>query len=97
MVDSFKVVRYKNAKVVKPGKPLPVLDELWVQRGKIIDPQKYFYDIAKRADEEVDCKGLILAPGYIDIQCNGELSWFNYKGVFLQRVRGARLEALSKR
>jgi len=71
MVDSTKVVRYKNARIVKPGEPHPILDELWVQGGKIIDPQKYFYDVSKRADEEVDCKGMILAPGYIDIQCNG--------------------------
>lgn len=71
MVDSARVVRYKNARVVKSGKPLSIIDELWVQEGKIIDPQKYFYDVSKRADEEVDCKGMILAPGYIDIQCNG--------------------------
>lgn len=71
MVDSSKVVRYKNAKVVKPGEPQPILDELWVQGKTIIDPQKYFYDVSRRADEEVDCKGMILAPGYIDIQCNG--------------------------
>ena len=71
MVDSSRVVRYKNALVVKPGEPVPFLDELWVQGGKIIDPQKYFYDVSKRADEEVDCNGMILAPGYIDIQCNG--------------------------
>ena len=66
-----RVVRYKNAQVVKPGQPQPILDELWVQGGTIIDPQKYFYDVSKRADEEVDCKGMILASGYIDIQCNG--------------------------
>ena len=71
MVDLVKVVRYKNARIVKPKEPLPINDELWVQGGKIIDPQKYFYDVAKQADEEVDCKGLIVAPGYIDIQCNG--------------------------
>ena len=71
MVDSVKVVRYKNARIVKRGESQPEIDELWVQGGKIIDPQKYFYDVAKQADEEVDCKGLIVAPGYIDIQCNG--------------------------
>ena len=72
-----RVVRYKNARVVKPGKPRPIIDELWVQGGRIIDPQKYFFDVAKRSDEEVDCKGLILAPGYIDIQCNGKLTICN--------------------
>ena len=75
-MSDHRVVRYKNARVVKPGEPRPIIDELWVQGGKITDPQKYFFDVAKRADEEVDCKGLILAPGYIDIQCNGTICNF---------------------
>ena len=77
IMGDCRVVRYKNARVVKPGKPWPIIDELWVQGGRIIDPQKYFFDVAKRSDEEVDCKGLILAPGYIDIQCNGKLAICN--------------------
>lgn len=42
---------------IKPG-------ELWVQDGKIIAPQLY-------ADTEIDLKGKILAPGFIDLQING--------------------------
>jgi len=53
-----------------------VVDDLWVQSGRIIDPISRFWDAHNRdealaADVVVDCKGLILAPGYIDLQLNG--------------------------
>ncbi len=38
--------------------------ELWVQGGKIVPPQS-------TADREIDARGKILAPGYIDLQING--------------------------
>ena len=64
------VVRFKNARIVRDGKLEH--DELWVQDGKIVDPQKYFFDVKRRADEEIDCKNAIIAPGLIDIQFNGK-------------------------
>jgi N-acetylglucosamine-6-phosphate deacetylase len=39
-------------------------DELWTANGKIIPQQE-------KADHEMDVKGLIIAPGYIDLQING--------------------------
>jgi len=68
-----KVVRFKNACIVKDGEVNK--DELWIQNGKIINPQEYFFDIKKRADQEIDCKGFIIAPGLIDIQFNGKDSY----------------------
>lgn len=47
--------------------------DVWVRGGTIIDPMKLFYEERKAADLIVDCKGLILAPGFIDIQINGVL------------------------
>ncbi|MCE5294450.1 MAG: N-acetylglucosamine-6-phosphate deacetylase [Chlamydiales bacterium] len=38
--------------------------ELWVQDGKIVAPQPY-------ADEQINLKGKIIAPGFIDLQING--------------------------
>ncbi len=38
--------------------------ELWTSQGKIIAPQQ-------RADAVIDVEGLIIAPGYIDLQING--------------------------
>ena len=65
-----KVVRLKNVRIVRGGELSK--DELWIQDGRIINPQKYFFDVKKRADEEIDCQGFIIAPGLIDIQFNGK-------------------------
>lgn len=53
---------FKGGRVLRQGK----IDsaEVWVSEGKIVPPQK-------SADEVVDVSGLILAPGYIDLQING--------------------------
>ena len=45
--------------------------DLWVQGGVIVEPQRLFYGSFQRADVVIDCEGLILAPGYIDVQLNG--------------------------
>ena len=46
--------------------------DVWVREGKVIDPQRLFYVEKLAADRVVDCHGLIVAPGFIDIQINGE-------------------------
>nr|XP_034986666.1 N-acetylglucosamine-6-phosphate deacetylase isoform X1 [Zootoca vivipara] len=46
-------------------------EDLWVREGKILNPEKLFFDEKKPADVQVDCKGSILAPGFIDVQING--------------------------
>ncbi|WP_068469272.1 N-acetylglucosamine-6-phosphate deacetylase [Candidatus Protochlamydia phocaeensis] len=57
-----RISRYYNAQVLKSHEIK--LGEIWVANGKIIAPQA-------KADEEIDAQGLILAPGYIDLQVNG--------------------------
>ena len=49
-----------------------VRDDVWVRNGKILDPQKLFYVERRTADLEIDCEGMIVSPGFIDIQINGE-------------------------
>lgn len=44
---------------------------LWFQHGKIIHPQNLFFDQHRDADEIIDAKGLLVAPGFIDTQING--------------------------
>uniref|UniRef100_A0A0R3Q067 N-acetylglucosamine-6-phosphate deacetylase n=1 Tax=Angiostrongylus costaricensis TaxID=334426 RepID=A0A0R3Q067_ANGCS len=44
---------------------------LKVRNGKIVDALSVFFDERRRADIQVDCDGLILSPGFIDIQING--------------------------
>ena len=58
------------------GPPCPGLfrEDLWVREGRILDPEKLFFDEKGFADERVDCEGSIVAPGFIDVQINGKLS-----------------------
>ncbi|KAI8374205.1 uncharacterized protein BYT42DRAFT_499401 [Radiomyces spectabilis] len=44
---------------------------LWFQNGKIVHPQNLFFDHLREADEIIDAKGLLIAPGFIDTQING--------------------------
>ncbi|XP_077415776.1 N-acetylglucosamine-6-phosphate deacetylase [Vanacampus margaritifer] len=46
-------------------------DDLWVREGKILDPEKLFFDEQAYADKQLDCGGAIVAPGFIDVQING--------------------------
>ncbi|KAM8962111.1 N-acetylglucosamine-6-phosphate deacetylase [Pelodytes ibericus] len=45
--------------------------DLWVRQGKILNPEKLFFDEKASADTQVDCLGRIIAPGFIDTQING--------------------------
>ncbi|KAK5609152.1 putative N-acetylglucosamine-6-phosphate deacetylase [Crenichthys baileyi] len=46
-------------------------EDLWVREGKILDPEKLFFDEQGYADQQVDCEASIIAPGFIDVQING--------------------------
>jgi len=46
-------------------------EHLWVENGRVINPEPVFFDSKRPADAIIDCKGAILAPGFIDIQING--------------------------
>lgn len=48
-----------------------IKEDLWVRDGKILNPEKIFFDERKNADVKISCKGAIIAPGFIDIQING--------------------------
>lgn len=42
-----------------------------MREGRILDPEKLFFDEHGYADKHVDCEGSIIAPGFIDVQING--------------------------
>jgi len=67
------VIKICNARVLRGGKL--VHDDLWLQGGRILDPQCRFWDAANSrqfaADLILDAKQLIIAPGFIDLQING--------------------------
>lgn len=60
--ENPSIVRFYNAHILKDH--ALQRGELWCAEGKIVAPQEY-------ADIEIDLKGHLVAPGYIDIQING--------------------------
>eukprot|EP01116_Phalansterium_solitarium_P011666 TRINITY_DN2741_c0_g1_i4.p1 TRINITY_DN2741_c0_g1~~TRINITY_DN2741_c0_g1_i4.p1 ORF type:complete len:399 (+),score=-12.59 TRINITY_DN2741_c0_g1_i4:70-1266(+) len=62
------ITKFVNVSILRNRKV--IREELWVQDGKIIDPEKMFWQ-RKEADITVDGHGLLIAPGYIDLQING--------------------------
>jgi len=61
--------RFTNCRLVRNGQL--VRDDLWVRKGAILDPEKIYFDEKVVADEVIDCKNSIIAPGFIDMQING--------------------------
>ena len=56
------LVQLFNARLATPAGLVP--GEIWMQHGKLVDPQSRFWGRATRAaDRRVDCEGCIIAPG----------------------------------
>ena len=76
------VTRFKGGDLILEDGRL-VREDLWVRNGRILDPLHLFYEEKKKADVVVDCSGLLISPGFIDIQINGKntyicIRWYNY-------------------
>jgi len=65
------VVKFHGGLVCSDSGTLSVGD-VWVERGKLIDPLRLFYVDKRSPDVVVDCRGLVVAPGFIDVQINGK-------------------------
>lgn len=63
------VTKYFNCSIIKDGNI--ITQDLWVENGKIADPEMIFYDKKKVPDVEIDCLGSLITPGFIDLQING--------------------------
>lgn len=63
------IIRFKNVFLLRNHKIIE--EDLWIHRGKFIDPQTLFFSLKREADIEIDGKGLLIVPGFIDIQING--------------------------
>ncbi|KAL4230192.1 putative N-acetylglucosamine-6-phosphate deacetylase [Mactra antiquata] len=63
------IYQYKNCTILWNHEL--ILEDLWVRDGKILNPEKLFFEEQAYADVQIDCKGCIIAPGYIDVQING--------------------------
>jgi N-acetylglucosamine-6-phosphate deacetylase len=62
LICKDKTTRYFNGLVVKNGELHQ--QDLYVSKGKIVEPTSFVY-------QNIDLKGAIVAPGYIDLQING--------------------------
>ncbi|CAG8574920.1 5577_t:CDS:2 [Scutellospora calospora] len=65
-----RLVKIINARLIRDHQIISD-DVLYLYNGKIIDPQTYFFTFGDSPDIVVDAKGLLVAPGYIDVQING--------------------------
>uniref|UniRef100_A0A915D205 N-acetylglucosamine-6-phosphate deacetylase n=1 Tax=Ditylenchus dipsaci TaxID=166011 RepID=A0A915D205_9BILA len=69
-VHTGVIIKFFNCRFVRNG--LPVGNEdLWVLDGKVLNPHHVFFELKQGPEVEVDCQGLILTAGFIDLQVNG--------------------------
>lgn len=67
---SSKLIQFVNCRILRDHKIIK--EDLWVRNGKIVNPEKVFFDEKIQSEEKIDCKNAIIAPGFIDLQINGE-------------------------
>uniref|UniRef100_A0A665TDD0 N-acetylglucosamine-6-phosphate deacetylase n=1 Tax=Echeneis naucrates TaxID=173247 RepID=A0A665TDD0_ECHNA len=68
-VSDAPITQFINCRILREHKLQR--EDLWVREGRILDPEKLFFDEKGYADKHVDCEGSIIAPGFIDVQING--------------------------
>ena len=61
--------RFRNCLLIRNHKI--IVEDLWVRDGRILNPERIFFDERTQADIVYDCRGVLIAPGYIDLQING--------------------------
>ncbi len=65
----MKRLAFRNARLIDPASGLDVRGGLLVENGRIADVgPRLFNDADPRDPEVMDCKGLVLAPGLIDMR-----------------------------
>lgn len=69
LVSDAPITQFINCRILRDHQLQR--EDLWVREGKILDPEKLFFDEQGYADHRVDCEGSIIAPGFIDVQING--------------------------
>ncbi|XP_060882983.1 N-acetylglucosamine-6-phosphate deacetylase [Labrus mixtus] len=68
-VSDAPITQFVNCRILRDHRLQR--EDLWVRDGRILDPEKLFFDEQGYADKCVDCEGSIIAPGFIDTQING--------------------------
>lgn len=70
-LNKNQLKQFYNCRILRQGKIS--VEDLWVRNGRIIDPEKIFYDEKVEPEFKVNCQGAIISPGFIDVQINGIL------------------------
>lgn len=63
------LTRFHNCYILRDSRIIK--EDLWIRDGKIEDPERIFYVEQLEADVTVNCNDLLITPGFIDIQING--------------------------
>lgn len=64
-----KLLQFVNCRILRDHKI--TAEDLWVRNGKIVNPEKVFFDERIQSDTKIDCNNAIIAPGFIELQING--------------------------
>lgn len=64
-----KLIQFINCRILRDHKITK--EDLWVRNGKIENPEKIFFDEKIKSDLQIDCNNSVIAPGFIDLQING--------------------------
>lgn len=64
-----ELIQFVNCRILRDHKI--IREDLWVRNGKIVNPEKVFFDEKIQSDVKVNCNNSIIAPGFIDLQING--------------------------
>ncbi|CAI9734755.1 N-acetylglucosamine-6-phosphate deacetylase [Octopus vulgaris] len=67
--DCAPYLQFQNCRIIADNDL--IREDLWCQDGKIVNPEKVFFDERVIADEQIDCKGAIISAGFIEAQING--------------------------
>jgi N-acetylglucosamine-6-phosphate deacetylase len=70
-VKDSNIIRFTNCFIIRDHKI--IRDDLWIRNGKIVNPEPIYFAEKAMADICIDCKNMLISPGYIDLQING---WF---------------------
>ena len=68
MIDNC-IKKFTNCSILRNNEIIK--EDLWVRNGKIINPEPLFFEEKIGPDETIDCGGVLVAPGLIDLQING--------------------------
>lgn len=69
-MSSHKLIQFRNCKILRNHEIIS--DDIWVRNGLIVNPEKVFFDEKNLAHQQIDCKGALICPGFIELQINGE-------------------------